>query len=56
MDCRAQVSFEYLILATFAIVLAIAAALLLDSLRTVSLSTKADILNYRNKTISSIMG
>jgi uncharacterized protein (UPF0333 family) len=56
MDCRAQISFEYLVLATFAIILAIAAALLLDTLRTISLSSQAKILNYRNKTITSILG
>ena len=56
MDNRAQVSVEYLILATFAIIVAIAAALFLDTLRGVALTSQANIISYRNKTIGSLLG
>jgi uncharacterized protein (UPF0333 family) len=55
MDSRAQVSFEYLLLATFVIILAIAAAILIDALRSISLSAQSKILDYRDKTIGSLL-
>ncbi|MBN1941274.1 MAG: hypothetical protein JW772_03775 [Candidatus Diapherotrites archaeon] len=55
MEQRAQVSFEYLILAMFAILLAISAALIIDALRGISLSAQARILDFRNQTIASLL-
>ncbi|HLD58835.1 MAG TPA: hypothetical protein VI977_04315 [archaeon] len=55
MECTAQVSFEYLLLASFVIILATSAALLIDSIRGLALASQSDILNYRNKTIGSLL-
>jgi len=55
MDCRAQVSFEYLLLAMFIIIIAMAAGLLIDAVRAVSLSAHSQVLDYRNKTIVSLL-
>ncbi len=55
MDCRAQVSVEYLLLALFGITLAIAAAMVVDALRGVALSAQGEILDYRDNTILSLL-
>lgn len=56
MEERAQVSFEYLLTAAFAIVLAVFSALIVETLRSIALSSQADILNTRQKVIENIMG
>lgn len=55
MDNKAQVSFEYLIIALFGIMLAMAAALLIESIRGVAQTAKTKIISYREETISSLM-
>ncbi len=55
MDSRAQVSFEYLLTAMFGIMLAIAAAVLIEAVRAVALTAQARILNIREKTIASLL-
>lgn len=52
---RAQVSFEYLLTAVFAIGLAISAAILIESLRQVALQAQADLLTTRANIIENIM-
>jgi len=52
---KAQVSFEYLLTATFAIGLAIAAAVVVETLRETALSAQADILSTRSRVIETIM-
>ncbi len=52
---RAQVSFEYLLTATFAIMLAIGAAFVVDALRQVALSAQAEILSTRARVIENIL-
>ena len=52
---KGQVSFEYLLTALFGVMLALAAALLLDAVRNVALSAKARILEYSYDTVSSLM-
>ena len=54
MDNKAQVSIEYLITALFGIMLAMAAAVLIESLRAVALDARAKVLTYREQTISSL--
>ena len=53
---KAQVSIEYLLSAMFGILLALAAAMLIEAIRSVSLSAKSEILNQREQTLSSIIG
>ncbi len=55
MDNRAQVSIEYLLMALFGIILATAAAILVDTLRGVALSAQGRILDYRDSTIASLL-
>ena len=55
MDSRAQVSIEYLLMAMFGIVLAIAAAMVVDALRGVALNAQGRILDYRDNTIASLL-
>ncbi|MCX6801366.1 MAG: hypothetical protein NTZ73_04205 [Candidatus Diapherotrites archaeon] len=52
---RAQVSFEYLLTAVFGIVLAISAAIIIETLREIALGAQADILSTREEVISNIM-
>jgi len=56
MEERAQVSFEYLLTAAFAIMLAIFSALIVETLKNVALTSQADILNTRQKVIENILG
>jgi len=55
MEERAQVSMEYLIMALFGIILATAAAVLVDSLRGIALGAQGKILDYRDSTIGSLI-
>ena len=55
MEERAQVSFEYLLTALFGIILAIAAALLIDTIRGVATVAQGKILEYRDETVSALM-
>jgi uncharacterized protein (UPF0333 family) len=56
LEERAQVSIEYLLSAMFGILLALAAAMLIEAIRGISLSARAEILNQREQTLSSIIG
>jgi len=51
---RAQVSFEYLLTAAFAIMLAISAAIVVEALKSLALQSQADLLTTRAKVIESI--
>jgi uncharacterized protein (UPF0333 family) len=55
MESRAQVSIEYLLMALFGIVLALTAALLIDTIRGVALTAQGKILAYRDETIASLI-
>ncbi|MBI4053595.1 MAG: hypothetical protein HY394_06185 [Candidatus Diapherotrites archaeon] len=55
MDERGQTAFEYLLTALFGILLAIAAALLINAIVSVATKAQADILTYRSETITSLM-
>ena len=55
MEEKAQVSFEYLLTSVFAIMLAISAAIVVESFRALSLQAQAQILTARSRTIESIM-
>lgn len=55
MEERAQVSFEYLLTAVFAIMLAISAAIIVEALRSIALQAQADLLSARARTIENIM-
>tara|TARA_Y100000310_G_scaffold345396_1_gene464449 strand:- start:13822 stop:13995 length:174 start_codon:yes stop_codon:yes gene_type:complete len=54
MEEKAQVSFEYLLTALFGIILAIAAAVLIDTFRGIASVAQRRILDYRDSTISSL--
>ena len=55
MEEKAQVSFEYLLTAVFAIMLAISAAIIVETLKSLALQAQADILSTRAKVIENIM-
>ena len=55
MDNKAQVSFEYLLTALLGIVLAMVAALLIQSIDGIAITAKNKIIEYRTETISSLM-
>ena len=52
---RAQVSFEYLLTSVFAIMLAIGAALVVDVLRQIAISSQADLLSTRARVLEDIL-
>ena len=52
---RAQVSFEYLLTAVFAIMLAIGAAIVVETLRQIAISSQADLLSTRVRVIEDIL-
>lgn len=52
---RAQVSFEYLLTAVFGIMLAISAAMVIETLRQIALEAQADILTTRARVIEDII-
>ncbi len=56
MDSKAQISIEYLLAAMFGITIAIAAAVLIEAVRSITLKTQARILEIRERTISSLVG
>ncbi len=56
LDCKAQVSLEYLITVMFAIVLAAAAAVLALNLSGLSQQAKAKVLEYRRTLLAELMG
>ena len=55
MDCKAQVSIEYLLLALFGIMLAMIAGMLIDSISAVAQTAQGKILEYRQQTIASLL-
>ncbi|MCX6799060.1 MAG: hypothetical protein NTW59_03130 [Candidatus Diapherotrites archaeon] len=55
MEERAQVSLEYLLMALFGIILATAAAMLIEALRGIALSAQGKILDYRDNTIAALL-
>ena len=55
MEEKAQVSFEYLLTAVFAIMLAIGEALIIETLRAMALKAQAEILSTRARAIENIM-
>jgi len=55
MEEKAQVSFEYLLMAVFGILLAIAAAVVVETLRTMAVEAQTEILNTRSQVIENIM-
>ena len=52
---KAQVSFEYLLTAVFGIMLAIGAAMVIETLRQVALQAQADIWSTRANTLEEIL-
>ncbi len=52
---KAQVSFEYLLTSVFAIVLAISAAVVIETLRQIALDTQATLLTTRARVIEEIL-
>jgi hypothetical protein len=52
---RAQVSFEYLLTAVFGIMLAIGAAMVIETLRQVALQAQADIWTTRANVLENIL-
>ena len=55
MEERAQVAFEYLLTAVFAIMLAAFSALIVEALRGIATDSQVQILNTRSKVIENIM-
>ena len=56
MDEKAQVSLEYLLTVTFAIILTIAVAILVVYIGGLADDKKAEIINYRRDTVGELMG
>lgn len=56
MDSRAQVSFDYLITVTFAIVFTIAVVVAVTIMSGITNSTVAKVIEIRNNTIASLLG
>ena len=55
MEEKAQVSFEYLLTAAFSIMLAISAAIMVETLRSLALQAQADLLSIRSRVIENIL-
>jgi len=55
MEERAQVSFEYLLTSVFAIMLAIGAAMVVDTLRQIAVTSQAQMLSTRAAVIENIL-
>jgi len=55
MEERAQVSFEYLLTAVFGIMLAIAAAIIIETLRQMALKAQGEILQTRVDVFQNII-
>lgn len=54
MEEKAQISFEYLLTASFTIMLAIFSAIMVEVLRGIALKAQADILTARARVIENI--
>ncbi len=52
---HAQVSFEYLLTSVFAIILAISAAVVIETLRQIALDAQAQLLTTRARVIEEIL-
>ena len=52
---KAQVAFEYLLTAVFAIMLAIAAALIVQTFQEIAAQAQSEILDTREQTINQIL-
>ncbi len=52
---KAQVAFEYLLTAVFAIMLAIAAALIVQTFQGIAAQAQSEILDTREQTINQIL-
>ena len=52
---RAQLSFEYLLTSLFAILLAIGAAIVIETLRQIAIGAQADMLTTRSDVIEQLM-
>jgi len=52
---RAQVSFEYLLTSVFAIMLAIGAAMVVDTLRQIAVTSQAQMLSTRAAVLENIL-
>ncbi|MDD4250654.1 MAG: hypothetical protein PHX27_00500 [Candidatus ainarchaeum sp.] len=52
---KAQVAFEYLLTAAFGIMLAISAAMVVETLRQIALTAQADLLSERARLIENIL-
>lgn len=55
MEETAQVSFEYLLTAAFAIMLAVFSALMVETLRSIAIQSQADMLSARSRVIENII-
>lgn len=55
MDNKAQVSFEYLLTAVFGIMLAIGAAIIIETLKQMAVQAQIDILQTRSQVIENII-
>ena len=55
LEERAQVSFEYLLTSVFAIMLAIGAATVVETLRQMAIGAQSEILSTRARVIENIM-
>ncbi len=55
MEEKAQVSFEYLLTAVFGIMLAIGAAIIIETLRTLAIEAQTEIVNTRSEVIQNII-
>ncbi len=55
-DKKAQVSFEYLLTVTFAILLVTVVAVFALNLRSISTKSSDKILDYRNKYFENVFG
>jgi uncharacterized protein (UPF0333 family) len=55
MDCKAQVSIEYLLLALFGITIAMVAGMLIDGISAIAQTAQGKILEYRYSTIAALL-
>ncbi|MDO8626984.1 MAG: hypothetical protein Q7K42_00830 [Candidatus Diapherotrites archaeon] len=55
MDCKAQVSLEYLLTVLFSVVLAMIAAILALNITTVATAAQAKIRQFRTDSIASLL-
>ena len=55
MDNKGQVSFDYLIIVTFAVAMTVVVAGLVVVIEGISSDSQSRVLDYRDKTLSSIL-